>query len=94
MDSIGKLYEMAHHIHSKQQVAPSGAVPITVTSAGGAWTLGNFSNDIIAAAAVTFRYDIHFVIISTPSGKQRSGRSLCSLRVRSNKKLEGRSRKT
>ena len=66
-DSPAKLHELEHHMHSVQQVAPSGAVPITVTSAGGAWTLGAFSNDIIAAAAITFRYDVHFIVISTPS---------------------------
>ncbi len=66
-DSPARLHELEHHIHSVQQVAPSGAMPVTVTSDGAAWTLGAFSNDIIAAAAVTFRYDVHWVVISTPS---------------------------
>jgi len=60
------LEELEHHIHSIQQVAPSGAAPVTVT-AGAQWTLGVFSNDIIAADAVPDRFDTHWAVISDPS---------------------------
>jgi len=60
------LEELEHHIHSLQQVAPSGAAPIRVT-AGAIWTLGVFSNDIIAADAVPDRFDTHWAVISDPS---------------------------
>ena len=60
------LEELEHHIHSVQQVAPSGAAPIRVT-AGAIWTLGVFSNDIIAADAVPDRFDTHWAVISDPS---------------------------
>lgn len=56
--------EMEAHAMSMQHVAPSGAVSVTVTSAGGAWTLGNLSNDIIAAAAVPGMYMTHFIVVS------------------------------
>lgn len=52
------------HFHSVQKVRPSGAAAITVTSAGGAWALGNFSNDIIAAGDVNLPFDLHWVVIS------------------------------
>ncbi|MDD5220292.1 MAG: hypothetical protein PHV11_06985 [Candidatus Bipolaricaulis sp.] len=55
------------HIHSVQMVRPTGAAGITVTSAGGAWTLGNFSNDIIAAGDVNLPYDLHWVVVSNES---------------------------
>jgi len=66
MGSIAKLEEMEHHIHSEQKVAPSGALPITVTSDGAGWTLGNFSNDIIANGAVPHRFDTHWCVLSNP----------------------------
>jgi hypothetical protein len=55
------------HIHSRQRVSPSGAAAITVTSAGGAWTLGAFSNDIIAANQVAALFDIHWVCVASES---------------------------
>ena len=61
------LEEMEHHVHSVQRVAPSGAVPITVTSDGEGWTLGNFSNDLLAAGAVPDRFDTHWAILSNPT---------------------------
>ncbi len=64
MSPIGNLHELCDHIHSPQMVAPSGAAGITVTSNVAAWTLGNFSNDIIAADAVLLPFDIHWVIVS------------------------------
>ncbi len=66
-NTAGKLHELDEHIHSQQLVAPSGAPPVTLTSGGGAWTLGNFSNDIIAAAAVALTFDIHWFEISNAS---------------------------
>lgn len=55
------------HFHSVQLVRPSGAAAIAVTSAGGVWALGNFSNDIIAAGAVNALFDLHWVVISNES---------------------------
>ncbi len=55
------------HLHSAQLVAPSGAAPIALASGGGAWTLGNFSNNIIAADAVTLPFDLHWVVVEGPS---------------------------
>jgi hypothetical protein len=55
------------HFHSVQMVRPTGAAGITVTSAGGAWTLGNFSNDIIVAGDVNLPVDVHWVVISNES---------------------------
>ena len=55
------------HLHRPQLVAPSGAGPIGLTSGGGAWGLGNFSNDIIAADAVEDPYDVHWVVVEGPS---------------------------
>ena len=60
------LEELEHHIHSVQKVAPTGAPPITV-SAGAIWTLGVFSNDILAGDAVPYRFDTHWAVISDPS---------------------------
>jgi len=60
------LEELEHHIHSVQKVAPSGAAPITVT-AGAIWTLGVFSNDILAAGVAPYRFDTHWAVISDPS---------------------------
>jgi len=47
------------HLHSSQLIAPSGA-PITLTSGGGAWTLGDFSNDFIAADAIANPFDLYW----------------------------------
>ena len=63
MTSIGRLHEVDEHLHSMQRVAPSGAVPVTLTG-GGVWALGAFSADILAAAAVASPFDIHWVVIS------------------------------
>jgi len=54
-------------VHASGKIAPSGAGPITLTSDVGAWTLGNFSNDIIAAGAVPQSFAIHWMVISNPS---------------------------
>lgn len=67
MSPIGNLHELCDHIHSPQMVAPSGAAGITVTSNVAAWTLGNFSNDIIAANAVALPFDIHWIVVSGES---------------------------
>ena len=53
-------------IHNTQKCAPTAADPITVTAGGGAWTLGNYSNDIIADAAIANPFSIHHVVISNP----------------------------
>jgi len=54
-------------VHACGKIAPSGADSITLTSGVGAWTLGNFSNDIIAAGAVPQSFAIHWMVISNPS---------------------------
>ncbi len=55
------------HIHSMQKVAPTGAQGILLTSGVGAYTLGAFSGDIIAAGAETEPFDLHGVDIEAPS---------------------------
>ncbi len=63
VDQIQKYYLplLNEHAHSAQKVAPMGAAAILVTSAAGAWNLGNFSNDILAAGVETEDFDIHFI---------------------------------
>lgn len=62
-----RIWYNEEHIHSVQQVSPSGAAGVAVTSAGGAWALGNFSNDIIAPSFVALPFDIHWVSIAGES---------------------------
>jgi len=62
-----RLEEIYEHQHQEQKVAPSGAAPVTVTSHGDAWTLGNFSNDILAAGFVTYYFDLHWVVLNDPN---------------------------
>jgi hypothetical protein len=57
---------MEEHMHSAQKVSPSGAGAVTLTSGGGVWALGNFSNDIVAAGAITDRFDLHWIDIAAP----------------------------
>jgi len=54
------------HLHSPQEVAPSGASPVTLTSDAVAWTLGNFSNDIIAVDTINKVFDLHWIDIINP----------------------------
>ncbi len=63
----GYVHLLEEHFHSVQQVRPTGAAGVTVTSAGGAWTLGNFSNDIIATSDITLPFDLHWVVLSNES---------------------------
>jgi len=50
------------HLHSAQEVAPSGAAPVALTSGVGLWTLGNFSAPIIAADTIASPFDLHWAI--------------------------------
>jgi hypothetical protein len=61
------LQIVENHLHAPQKVAPLGAAGVAVISAAGAWNLGNFSNDIIAAGAETEPFDLHGVDIEAPS---------------------------
>lgn len=61
------LIEVDEHLHSVQMVRPTGAAGIAVVSAGGAWTLGNFSNDIIVAGTIALRFDLHWVSVAAES---------------------------
>jgi len=65
--SMTKTILLNDHFHEEQRVAPSGAASILVSSAGGAWTLGAFSADIIAAGFVPARFDIHWVDVANIS---------------------------
>lgn len=60
-------YIIGRHFHSPAYVSPSLANGIVLTGGVGAWQLGNFSADIIAAGAIGSPYDVHFVNISTAS---------------------------
>ncbi|MFA5401808.1 MAG: hypothetical protein WC359_15255, partial [Dehalococcoidia bacterium] len=61
----GGQHELYEHNHGSQFVRPTGAVPIVLT-AGAAWTLGDFSADIIAAADITNPFDLHWAELSGP----------------------------
>jgi hypothetical protein len=58
------LYTLLAHCHSVQLCMPTLAGGVTVTAAGGAWTLGNFVV-IIATNAVTDPFDIHQIHVGT-----------------------------
>jgi hypothetical protein len=63
-DSLYALaYNLEEHFHSTQKVAPNLANAIAVSANAAAWTYGNLSNDIIAAAGVASPFDIHGVAI-------------------------------
>jgi len=67
-DSIYSLVvTIKEHHNTSSKVIPSLATGITVTSDGAAWTLGNFSNDIVAANAITHIFDIHNVSVENIS---------------------------
>lgn len=67
MTSHDHLHIAEEHMHSIAFVRPTGAAPITLTSGAGAWNLGAFSNDIIAANDITEEFDLHWGDISAPS---------------------------
>jgi hypothetical protein len=64
---MGRLKQLTEHIHSASKVAPSLADGIVVTGGAGAWELGAFSADIIAAGAQADDYDVHYVHIEATS---------------------------
>jgi hypothetical protein len=64
---IADLEILKEHVHSVGEVAPWGSAPITLTSGAGAYTWGDYSDDIIAANEVTEIFDIHYAIISSVS---------------------------
>jgi len=57
-------YFVELHLHSAQEVAPSGAAAVGLTSGVGVWTLGDFSNDIIAVDVVASPFDLHWAIVA------------------------------
>lgn len=54
------------HAHSAQRVWRTETVPITLTSGGGAWTLGSFA-EMVAVDQITSDFDIHWAIINDPN---------------------------
>jgi hypothetical protein len=54
------LHVLEEHMHSAQDVYPTGAGGVTVTGAAGAWTLGAFT-EIIPADTVVEDFDLHWV---------------------------------
>ena len=62
-----KAFILETHVHGVAKVAPTLASGISVVAANGvgSWTLGAFSDDIIAAGAVADPYDIHFISIES-----------------------------
>ena len=60
---INDLWEGMHH---SQLVYPTLAAPVTVTAAGGAWTLGNFA-EIVPANTITTDFHIHHLCICEAS---------------------------
>ena len=65
--AMAKLYVLGHHIHGVSGVSPSlaAAIPVEATTGVGHWTLGAFSNDIIAANQIASPFDIHFIVIES-----------------------------
>lgn len=51
------------HVHRPSLVSPTLAAGINVNDGGAAWTLGAFSADLIAAAAVPLQFDIHYISV-------------------------------
>lgn len=72
LDYLGYLGFLSMHVHPEngQQVAPWGAAPVVLTSGGGAWTFGAFSNDIIAAGVTIEEFDLHWAVISDVSANE------------------------
>ena len=57
---------LCEHAHMQARVIPTGDDGITVTSAGGAWTLGAFA--VVAPTnAITSDFDLHFVVVEDMS---------------------------
>lgn len=59
------MIELEQHAHGNGLIAPDLDDGITVVAGAGPWVLGNFSGDVIAAAAITENFDIHAVSIET-----------------------------
>jgi len=66
-------YDLVHvieeHLHGSQMCYPTLADPVEVTAGGGAWTLGNFT-EIVPAAAIGSPFDIHFAVLSNPDSNE------------------------
>ena len=61
----GRVEAAYQHVHKEARVAPSKNTGVTVTSSATAWTLGDFSADIIAANSVGATYDLHWVNVES-----------------------------
>ena len=66
-DSImGQLDKIEEHIHTPSNVSPTLADGIWV-SGGAAWTLGAFSDDIVASGGIASKFDVHHVSVEAMS---------------------------
>lgn len=63
---VDELEIIDEHLHSPQKVSPSGAASILLQSGAGAWKLGAFSADIIAAGAEKLPFDLHWADLDNP----------------------------
>lgn len=62
----GRAHMLHDHAHKSQNVYPTLADGIVVTSSAVAWTLGNFI-EIIPASTIISPFDLHFLDISSIS---------------------------
>lgn len=60
------LHLASEHIHSVAKVYPTLAAGVTVTTAAGAWTLGNYAQ-IVPASTIASRFDIHWINVEAAS---------------------------
>ena len=57
----GYAHVSAEHVHSEGKVYPELAAPVTLTTAGTAWTDPGSFTEIVPASTITSKFDIHFV---------------------------------
>ncbi len=59
---FGRLQELIEHIHTTQEVYPTLADGVTLTTAAGDWGLGTIT-EIIPVNTITEEFDIHEILI-------------------------------
>lgn len=59
------VHVLHDHAHSAQNIYPTGAAPVQLTSGVGAWALGTIT-EIVPASTITSDFDIHWMDISNP----------------------------
>lgn len=62
-DGTRDIHYIEEHVHQTQIVRPNLGASVVVTAAGGAWTYGGLSNDLVAADSIANEFDIHWIDI-------------------------------